>query len=271
MSDLPMSAGEKILTLVSIAFASVMWVRWYLVPAGLQRLGAPKTGWIALYAAPAVCVVLLFIVLRTAASHDVRDDIRYLGMYVALGAAWIAAAALLLPVVGLSVRDDVHERANPAAAYAIAGALIGVTLGFAGGNVGDGPGWWVVLFSSGLATLALYALWLVFEQFTDVSDHVTIERDSASGLRLGGLLIACGLILGRAAAGDWVSATATVNDFVRVGFPALGLLAIAIAVEMRARPTMARPTPSPAQWGVVPAAVYVVLAVGYVAQLGIPE
>jgi uncharacterized membrane protein YjfL (UPF0719 family) len=266
-----MSAGEKILTVMSIVFASVMWARWYLLPAGLQRLGASRSGWRALRVTPAVCVVLLLIVLRTAASHDVRDDIRYLGMYLALGAAWIAAAALLLPVVGVSVRDDVLERANPAAAYAVGGALIGVTLAFAGGNIGDGPGWWVVLFASGLATLALYALWLVFEQFTDVSDHVTIERDPASGLRLGGLLVACGLILGRAAAGDWVSAPLTVNDFVRVGFPALGIVAIAIAVEMRGRPTMARTTPSPVQWGVAPAGVYVALAAAYVAQLGLPE
>ncbi len=265
-----MSAGEVTLTLVSTVFAAFMWIRFYLVPASLERLGAPRTGWTALHATPAVCAVLLFLVLRTLASHDVRDDLRYLGMYLALGAAWVAAAALLLPVVGLSMRDDVHERANASAAYAIAGALIGVTLAYAGGNVGDGPGWWVVLFSAGLATVTLYALWLVFEQFTDVSDHVTIERDPASGLRLGGLLIACGLILGRAAAGDWESASATVDDFVRVGFAAVALLAIAIVVELRTKPSMARPTPSPVQWGVVPAAVYVALAAVYVVQLGLP-
>jgi hypothetical protein len=34
---------------------------------------------------------------------------------------------------------------------------------------------------------------------------------------------------------------------------------------------MARPTPAPVQWGVVPAAVYVALAAVYVMQLGIPE
>lgn len=45
-----MSAGEKIPTLVSSVFASFMWVRWYLVPAGLERLGAPTTGWTALHA-----------------------------------------------------------------------------------------------------------------------------------------------------------------------------------------------------------------------------
>jgi hypothetical protein len=268
---MPMSVGELVLTIMCVVFAFFMWLRWYMEPAGLERLGAPKTGWTALHVTPAVCAVLLFLVLRTLASHDVRDDVRYIGMYLALGAAWVAAASLLLPVVGLSVRDDVHERANPSAAYAIAGALIGVTLAFAGGNIGDGPGWWVVLFSAGLATLALYALWLVLEQFTDVSDHVTIERDPASGLRLGGFLIACGLIVGRAAAGDWVSASATVNDFVRVGVGAVVLLAIAIVMELRGRPSMARPTPAPLQWGVVPAAVYVALAAVYVVQLGIPE
>ena len=37
---------------------------------------------------------------------------------------------------GLSVRDDAIERQNIAASCGISGALIGVTLCFAGGNIG---------------------------------------------------------------------------------------------------------------------------------------
>lgn len=35
------------------------------------------------------------------------------------------------------------------AAYAIVGALAGITFSFARANVGNGPGWWVVVFSAG--------------------------------------------------------------------------------------------------------------------------
>ena len=49
---------------------------------------------------------------------------------------------------------------NAAAAMATAGATIGVTLSYAGGNIGDGPGWWVVVFSAAIATAGLFACWL---------------------------------------------------------------------------------------------------------------
>jgi hypothetical protein len=40
------------------------------------------------------------------------------------------------------------EHGNPAA-----GAILGLTLAFARGNIGNGPGWWVVVFSAGMSTL----------------------------------------------------------------------------------------------------------------------
>jgi uncharacterized membrane protein YjfL (UPF0719 family) len=122
----------------------------------------------------------------------VRDDPRYLLFYFFPGAMWVSVAVRCLPLVGLSARDDVVERGNSSAALAIAGAILAITLCFAGGNIGDGPGWWVVVFSAGLATVALLLSWLVLETVARVADVVTIERDEAAGLRLGGWLIACG-------------------------------------------------------------------------------
>ena len=107
MSDLPISGGEFLLTLVSTIFALVMWVRWYRQPAQLERLGAPSGGWLVLSLTPLLCMVLLFAVLRMLASNDVRDNARYLGMYTAVGAAWLAASMTLMPILGLNVRDDV--------------------------------------------------------------------------------------------------------------------------------------------------------------------
>ena len=266
-----MSGGEFVLTLLSAVLALVLWVRWYAQPVKMERLGAPQGGWTMLRLTPLVCLGLLFVILRTLASHDVRDDVRYLGMYSALGAAWVAASVMLMPAVGLHVRDDVYERGNPAAAYAATGALVGLTLAFAGGNIGDGPGWWVVIFSAALATAGLYVLWALLEQFTHVSEHVTVERDGAAGVRLAGFLTACGLILGRAVAGDWLSAGATLADFARVGSAALGLLVIAIPIERYGRPTPQHPVRPIGRWGTLPALLYIAIAAVYVAALGIPE
>lgn len=266
-----MSSGEFVLTLLSAVLALVMWVRWYTQPVKMERLGAPQGGWTILRLTPLICLALLFVILRTLASHDVRDNVRYLGMYGALGAAWVAASMMLMPAVGLHVRDDVYERGNPAAAYAAAGALVGMTLAFAGGNIGDGPGWWVVVFSAALATAGLYVLWALLEQFAHVSEHVTVERDRAAGVRVAGFLAACGLILGRAVAGDWLSASATLVDFGRVGVAALGLLAIAIPIERYGRLTTQHPVRAMARWGALPALLYVAMAAVYVATLGIPE
>jgi uncharacterized membrane protein YjfL (UPF0719 family) len=265
-----MSGGEVVLTLLSAIVALVLWIQWYVQPARLQRLGAPRGAWAVLRLTPIVCLGVLLLILRTLASHDVRDDPRYLTMYAALGAAWVAASMMLMPVVGLHVRDDVHERGNPAAAYAAAGALLGLTLAFSGGNIGDGPGWWVVIFSAGLATAALYLVWALLE-LAHVSEHVTVERDRAAGVRLAGFLTAAGLVLGRAVAGDWVSAAATLTDFARVGSAALVLIAIAFPIERYGRPTIQHPVRPVVQWGIAPALLYVGLAAAYVAGLGIPE
>src|SRR4029453_10538043 len=146
-------------------------------------------------------------------AHDVRDDPTYLFMYVLLGAAWVGVWIRLLAMTGVSKRDDVVERSNSSAALAVAGATLGITLCYAGGNIGDGPGWWVVVFSAALATLALFAAWLLLGFASGVSDAVTVDRDPAAGLRLAAFLIGCGLILGRAVAGDWESAAATVREF----------------------------------------------------------
>ena len=70
---------------------------------------------------------------------------------------------------------------------------------FAGGNVGDGPGWWVVVFCAALSTGALFLLWGALQAATDLADSIVIERDGASAVRLAGFLVACGLVLGRSA------------------------------------------------------------------------
>jgi hypothetical protein len=265
-----MSGDEAGVLVVASVLAVFTWFRWYLPLASVRRLGAPAGGRLLLSLAPPLAMAGLYAVLKTLASFDVRDAPLYLLFYLAMGAGWVGCCTLGLPALGLNPRDDVIERGNAAAAPAAAGAVIALTAAFAGGNVGDGPGWWVVVFAAGLATGGLALAWWGLDRVAGVSDTVTIHRDAAAGLRLGAFLAAAGIILGRSVAGDWVSAGATLADFSSVAWPVAVFVAVAALVERVARPTAEAPAPAAAVYGVPFAILYLAAAIIYVLQLGAP-
>jgi RsiW-degrading membrane proteinase PrsW (M82 family) len=152
------SEDEILILLVAAVVAVIAWFRWFYGALAVRDLVAPQRDRIHIYLIPFPCMAGLFSILRDFASHDVRDSGVYLTFYMVMGAAWIGFAAGLTPLMGISVRDDSVERRNHAATIALTGALFGITFCFAGGNVGDGPGWWVVVFSAILSTDALFAL-----------------------------------------------------------------------------------------------------------------
>lgn len=255
--------------IAGLCAAAAAWCAWLglalrLVQAPMMRATMRVTALVW----PIACLALLFVVLRVFASFDVRDSTVYLTFYMVFGVGWIGAAARLTPLAGLSLVDDVIERRNWAALLAWGGALLGLTLCFAGGNIGDGPGWWVVLIAAGLATVAFYALWVAFEVSAHAWERVTVGRSAATGWRLALLLAGVGLILGRAVAGDWQDMAGTLDDFVTNAWPAAMLIAIAIPGEW-AFATVERDIPaSGVLVGVVPGAVYAGASVGYVVSLG---
>src|SRR5688500_10062469 len=265
-----MSGDEVFMLIASAIVALVSWGAWYIKPAFVQGVRRRPPAWRLLRLAPLLAAALLWAVLRNAASFDVRDDPRYLTFYLVLGAAWVGVWIRFLALTGISTRDDVVERSNGSASIAITGAMLGVTLCYAGGNIGNGPGWWVVVFSAGLACVALFAAWMVLETVSGVSDIVTVDRDPSGGLRLAGFLVACGLILGRGVAGDWVSAEATVRDFALAAWPVVVLVVVAAIVERLARPTPASPHPALVTFGIFPALLYIAGAAYQVMRLGLP-
>lgn len=250
------SPDEILALLIGIVVTLISWIRWYFLLAvtGTRVRRRGKRGALAL--APLVCAVLLAVVLFRWSSEDVRTDGAYIFFYLVIGAAWLGLFRLFLPGFGLNARDDVLERGNDAAAWAVAGALIGGNCCFAGGNVGNGPGWWVVLFSALLSTASLLFLWWLVHRFSGLAEKVTIERDVAAGWRAAGFFIGTGLILGRAVAGDWISASATVSDFARMAWPALVLAGAVSAVERCCAPRL-DPASSCFTSGCLPALVYV--------------
>lgn len=263
-----MSEDEVFVFIGCTVVSLFTWLPWVWHAAFTARRCSRFGDRWGLFVFPLLCAAVLAAVLRLYSSSDVRTDPVYIGFYLVMGAAWVGLVSRFLGLFGLSARDDVIERANHAAAYAIGGALLGITLCFAGGNIGNGPGWWVVVFSAALSTLAFFLLWALLHRFTGLADTVTIDRDPASGLRLAGWFIGAGLILGRSVAGDWVSMQATVVDFARTAWPVLLLFAAAVLLERTFRPTRERPLPSPLVYGLAPLAAYVALAAFFVEQAG---
>jgi hypothetical protein len=231
------SAEEPIFVLFACgAVALISWVRWYyaLATVALPAREAAPRRWLAV--APLVCLAALLAALKTAASFDVRDSATYLFFYVAMGAAWLGVCRYGIRVAGILWRDDAVERRNPAAAVATVGALVGISACYAGANIGDGPGWWCVVFAATLATAAWLALLSLVQLICNLAESITVERDLAAGIRVAGYLAASGVLCGRGAAGDWVSAEQTVREFSDA-WPVVILALLAIIVE---RTTAAR-------------------------------
>jgi len=259
-----MSGDEIIALIVCVILGFIGWKDWlgglvFLEPL-TRRTATQILGWLL----PPLAGLAMYYVLIKWSSHDVRDNPTYIFFYLVMWLGWTGLWNKLLPYFGLICRDDVLERDNTAAGLAIAGGLLGVTFIFAGGNIGDGPGWWVVVFCGGIATATLLVLWVVENLITGILDTITIDRDDAAGWRTGGFFMAAGLILGRAVAGDWHSADQTTSDFLIHGWPVLIFWGIAVGLDFACLPTPQRPVPNPWLCGIVPAILLVVAGIGEV-------
>ena len=266
-----MSGDEVAVTIGAVILGPVFWVFWLARLRGVAPLRPRRAVAVPLGLTLAACTALIFGVLKMAASFDVVDSPAYLFMYVVLGLAWLRVAEWLFTFAGLSARDDIVERRNTAAVPALIGAMLGVTCCYAGANIGDGPGWWVVIFSAGLATAALFVAWLVLGSAGHGFDAVTIDRDLSAGVRLGAFLAACGAVLGRAVAGNWESAMQTIVDATSA-LPAMTLiLGAAFIAEYAARPTPQRPHAPLFLLGIVPGLLYLAIAGPFVFATGWPQ
>jgi uncharacterized membrane protein YjfL (UPF0719 family) len=215
----------------------------------------------------ATTLIMVGVMLHRWGAAEVRADPGELIDVIFGGVVWLVLGILIFPWLGLSYRDDVAERGNVAALVALCGALMALGIIYAGGSIGEGPSYWENIFSAGLGTAGFLGLWIVLELGGQVSMSVTEERDIAAGLRLCGFLLATGLVLGRAVAGDWQSVTGTLHDFIRDGWPAAVLCAIAVPVERFARPSRRCPVPPWTSYGLMPALLYLALAAAWLVVL----
>lgn len=178
---------------------------------------------------PAAALGITLYVLLTMASFDVVGF--YVWFYAVMGFVWILIGVTLIArFLDISFIDDAVILNNKAALFPAVGGFLGTALIFAGANIGDGPGWWVVITAAGLGTGAWLILAFLLNVTTHISERITVDRDIGCGIRFGGYLLAGALILARASGGDWTSLAATLNEFL-VGWPILPLTAVALLVE----------------------------------------
>jgi hypothetical protein len=230
-----------------------------------------RTGGIrcALSITPIICLCgLWFVLAHWADPKYVVGQLDYQLLFATGGMMWMWLVAWLGPWFGLSVLDDALDRANPAAASVACGAVLGAMAIYAGSNVGSGPTIWTTIAPAFAATGAWLALWFAVELVTHLSESIAIDRDLAAGLRHAGFLLATGLILGRATAGDWTSWNSTFSEMLHIGWPVILLGAVAVVLSVMCRATPERPSPGVVSLGFIPALIFVIAAIGYIAVLG---
>jgi hypothetical protein len=229
-----MSGDEYAVLITCLGLGPWAWVRWLYLHCTFARFPQGSSAawpWMGVVIGNAILLAILIL----WASWDVRESAVYIAFYWLLGLSLVPLGFLLLHWGGLSWRDDAIERPNPAARLALAGAAVGFFCAYAGANIGDGPGWWVVVFCSALACALLPIGWLILALTLRVDEAITIRRDVATGARVATWFACTGALQGRAVAGDWLSTSATVDDFLRHSTSAATLLVFAAAVEYAAR------------------------------------
>ena len=262
-----MSDDEVFAFCASVVLGVVGAAFWYLRGLRASRLGASKRSLATLLLAPPAALAFLWSVLAFAAAVEVRTDVRYQLLFVAMGSSWVFLLPRMLSIIGVSYRDDALERRNASAAIAMTGTIAGLVLLFAGSNMGEGPSIWNTVVTALATTAALFGVVFVFALSTSLGDSIAVERDLPTGVRFAGLSAASGIVLGRAAAGNWVSTQAMITDLAALGWPVVVLLLLAIALEHALRPRDSNPRPSLFAAGVLPAVAYLALSVVYVAVL----
>jgi hypothetical protein len=223
----------------------ILWPLWYVRILWVTPLASSYQDRRALYVTPPGCLLVLALCL-VGKTEAVAGPSGWLSCCI-IGAALLAVATWSFPWLGLSARDDVAERRNLPAAWAISGAQVGVALAF-GGATGDAlaslEGNAPLLGALGVA--ALFGLWGVLERWAGFSEAITVERDAGAGCRLAALLPALGLLLGRALSGILAPA-GLLQFFLLLGGPAVLLLA-AVLME-RWRRGRARGLRASPKWG----------------------
>lgn len=209
-----MSEIETLLFLLCGVLTTIFIVNWYRYLFGIFKPKRKLINDYILGLLPFVLFIIIYYTLRNLASFDVVNDTLFIIFYIFFGFTWIYLFnKLIFLFYDISWIDDIITNGNYAALSAYIGALLGITLIYAGANIGDGPGFWCVMVAGGIGAILWFILALLINKFTGIIERIVISRDLGSGIRFGGFLLSTGIILARGSGGDWFNFWQTIIDF----------------------------------------------------------
>jgi hypothetical protein len=254
------SDDESFCLFAGAVIAVIGIIRFYRPVFSIPLLGRSMTARIALAIVPLIGLGGIAAVLCRWADPQVRGHVDYVLLFLVVGAAWIFAAGWSLRLLGIGIRDDAVDRNNVAATIVAFGMLLAVAIVYALANVGGGPTIWTTFGPAAAATAVLFVVMLLMEVVGgSVAETITLDRDIACGVRMAGAWISCGLVLGRAAGGNWISAHQAAIDLAAFGWPAIMIALAAGIIHRLRRPTPEQPNPSILFSGLVPGLVFMTL------------
>jgi hypothetical protein len=256
-----MDVIEFLLLFVFATIGGLAWYSYHRAITALDPMLVQHTDRQMLLYTPVLCAIGLFFVLKTFGDPYVRNDFGYLILYWVWGMAWLAMASWVFPFMGFSLQDDGLQRRNTGAAIALCGAFFGITAAYTGGNIGEGPGWWIVLLCAVVSTGGFFLGWIALEYFTQISETITIERNASAGVRLAIFLIVLGILMGRSVSGNWIDMTDFIVSFVVRAWYVIPLTALAVYIEWRSKPTPETPQPKGMAYTTVPTLAYIMFIV----------
>ena len=226
---------EILVFVASSCFTFMFFLKWYqYLFSSAYSFKRNELQMYVLCGLPIASFAIFLFTLKVLASFDVVDSPLFITFYIVLGFAWLYFSLYcMFRFFDLSWIDDVMVMNNKAALVALVGGVLGSSFIYAGANIGDGPGWWCVVFAGGLGLVTWIILGVGISRTNEMSERITVERDIGCGIRFGSYLLASGIILGRASGGDWTSFYMTVVEFYDVydRWPVLLLAALEAIVE----------------------------------------
>jgi uncharacterized membrane protein YjfL (UPF0719 family) len=149
-------------------------------------------------------------------SYELLPDLLSVLLYGGIGIVLLTAVALgtCRVFLGMSLQEQLAAR-NVAAAIVVAGVYIATSLTYSGTLSGEGGGFWILLLFFLLGQLALLGITYAFRWLTSYDDVQEIAAGNvAAALALTGVLIAVGLIVRWAVAGQYIGFFRSIGSFL---------------------------------------------------------
>jgi uncharacterized membrane protein YjfL (UPF0719 family) len=155
-------------------------------------------------------------VLLANLSYELLPDLISVLLYGGVGIVLLTVVALgtCRVFLGMGIQEQLAAH-NVAAAIVVAGIYIATSLTYSGTLSGEGGGFWILLLFFLLGQLALLGITYAFRWLTSYDDVQEIAAGNvAAALALTGVLIAVGLIVRWAVAGQYIGFFRSIGSFL---------------------------------------------------------